>query len=198
MTKFISTTIYDFLNESTIVKQYDDLINIAKQYDYDTFLNKTDNLNYQFLYRGMSEGDILSDNSFMTDYIGHAREYGEYVDGVVVNNKSIMYFDNDAFDYLRKDFIQVILPSFPKYFDNYVEYQEEIKEKLRQIYKPYFNENKLTDAMYELDYTKDKIIDFVYDFLVNSTEKYEKYSKLKINDFFIPFLTIKLKEKGKI
>ena len=49
---------------------------------------------------------------------------------------------------------------------------------------------------YQLDYSEDEIIDFVYDFLVNSTEKYEKYSNKKQNDFFIPLLTYYAKNKG--
>jgi hypothetical protein len=189
-----------FVESSGEDNKFNDLVDIAKQYDYDAFLNKTDDLasKYNILYRGMddSEYDELSDNSFMTDWIGHAREYGEYVDGVIVSNEPILYFDNDEFDNLRENFIPVILPTFPKYFDNYDEYQEEIKEALKKIYTPYFNENKLGDAMYQLDYSEDKVIDFVYDILVNSAEKYKKYSMSKKNDFFIPLLIFYAKSRG--
>ena len=65
---------FDNYNESIDIN-YKDLAALAKKYDYDTFLNKTDSLvlKYNFLYRGMSEGDDLGNDCFMTDYIGHAR-----------------------------------------------------------------------------------------------------------------------------
>lgn len=193
--KFIKESIQEFLNEQ--LNQKSDFLDLAKKYDYDTFLDKISELTDEYnpssklnvLFRGMSEGE-LDDNSFMAEFLTHARGYGEWVDGIIITDK-VLYFDNDEFDNLRENFIQVILPTFPKYFD-YDEYQDEIKEKLKQIY----NNSKLDDAMYQLDYTEDKIIDFVYDFLVNSTEKYSKYSNKKINDFFIPLLTYYAKNKG--
>ena len=127
----------------------------------------------------------------MAEFLTHARGYGEWVDGIILNDK-VLYFDDSEFDNLREKFIEVILPSFPKYFDNYDEYEEEIKEALKNIY----SNSKLDDAMFQLDYSVDKVIDFVYDFLVNSTEKYSKYSNKKINDFFIPLLTYYAKNKG--
>lgn len=193
--KFIETTVREYLNEQ--LNQKSDFLDLAKKYDYDTFLDKISELTDEYnpssklnvLFRGMSE-DELGDNSFMAEFLTHARGYGEWVDGIIITDK-VLYFDNDEFDNLRENFIQLILPTFPKYFD-YDEYQDEIKEKLKQIY----NNSKLDDAMYQLDYTEDKIIDFVYDFLVNSTEKYSKYSNKKINDFFIPLLTYYAKNKG--
>ena len=193
--KFIKESIQEFLNEQ--LNQKSDFLDLAKKYDYDTFLDKISELTDEYnpssklnvLFRGMSE-DELDDNSFMAEFLTHARGYGEWVDGIIITDK-VLYFDNYEFDNLRENFIQVILPTFPKYFD-YDEYQDEIKEKLKQIY----NNSKLDDAMYQLDYTEDKIIDFVYDFLVNSTEKYSKYSNKKINDFFIPLLTYYAKNKG--
>ena len=182
-----------YLNESA---KQEDLLDLAKKYDYDTFLNKTDNLvsKYNILYRGLSEGDELSDNIFMTDWIGHAREYGDYVDGIIVNDK-VLYFDNSTFNKLREDFDKLLIPSIPKYFD-YDDYEETFKEKLRQIYLPYFNEYKLSDAMYQFDYDEDKIIDFVYNFIVDSVDDYKKYSMKKQNDFFIPILMYYAKTKG--
>ena len=182
-----------YLNESA---KQEDLLDLAKKYDYDTFLDKTDNLvsKYNILYRGLSEGDELSDNIFMTDWIGHAREYGDYVDGIIVNDK-VLYFDNSTFNKLREDFVKLLIPSIPKYFD-YDDYEETFKEKLRQIYLPYFNEYKLSDAMYQFDYDEDKIIDFVYNFIVDSVDDYKKYSMKKQNDFFIPILMYYAKTKG--
>jgi hypothetical protein len=182
-----------YLNESA---KQEDLLDLAKKYDYDTFLDKTDNLvsKYNILYRGLREGDELSDNIFMTDWIGHAREYGDYVDGIIVNDK-VLYFDNSTFNKLREDFDKLLIPSIPKYFD-YDDYEETFKEKLRQIYLPYFNEYKLSDAMYQFDYDEDKIIDFVYNFIVDSVDDYKKYSMKKQNDFFIPILMYYAKTKG--
>ena len=182
-----------YLNESA---KQEDLLDLAKKYDYDTFLNKTDNLvsKYNILYRGLREGDELSDNIFMTDQIGHAREYGDYVDGIIVNDK-VLYFDNSTFNKLREDFDKLLIPSIPKYFD-YDDYEETFKEKLRQIYLPYFNEYKLSDAMHQFDYDEDKIIDFVYNFIVDSVDDYKKYSMKKQNDFFIPILMYYAKTKG--
>ena len=181
-----------YLNESA---KQEDLLDLAKKYDYDTFLNKTDNLvsKYYILYRGLSEGGELSDNIFMTDWIGHAREYGDYVDGIIVNDK-VLYFDNSTFNKLREDFDKLLIPSIPKYFD-YDDYEETFKEKLRQIYLPYFNEYKLSDAIHQLDYDEDKIIDFVYNFIVDSVDDYKKYSMKKQNDFFIPILMYYAKTK---
>ena len=195
--KFIATTIREYLNEQLNHKS--DLLELAKKYDYNTFLEKiseqTDEYNpnstLNVLFRGMGGGDELNDNSFMAEFLTHARAYGEWVDGIILNDK-VLYFDDSEFDNLREKFIEVILPSFPKYFDNYDEYEEEIKEALKNIY----SNSKLDDAMFQLDYSEDKVTDFVYDFLVNSTEKYSKYSNKKINDFFIPLLTYYAKNKG--
>jgi hypothetical protein len=120
--KFIATTIREYLNES--INQQNDLIDLAKKYDYDAFLNKTDSLTskYDILYRGMLEGDELSNNSFMTDYIGHAREYGDYVDGIIINERA-MYFDNISFNKLRNDdFVKLLIPNIPYDWD-YEEYE---------------------------------------------------------------------------
>ena len=106
-----------------------------------------------------------------------------------------MYFDNSTFNKLREDFDKLLIPSIPKYFD-YDDYEETFKEKLRQIYLPYFNEYKLSDAMHQFDYDEDKIIDFVYNFIVDSVDDYKKYSMKKQNDFFIPILMYYAKTKG--
>jgi hypothetical protein len=142
----------------------------------------------------MSESDNLTNNSFMTDYIGHAREYGDYVDGIIINEK-VMYFDNTTFNKLREDFAKLLIPSISKYFD-YDEYERLFKKKLIQIYSPYFNEDKLSDAMHGLGYSEKKIINFVYDFIVNSSDDYKKYSMNKQNDFLIPILMYYAKSKG--
>ena len=195
--KIIATTIREYLNEQ--IKHKNDLLELAKKYDYDTFLDKiseqTDEYNpnssLNVLFRGMTEGDELDDNTFMAEFLAHARGYGEWVDGIIFNDK-VLYIDDIEFNNLREKFIEVILPSFPKYFDNYDEYEEEIKDALKSIYV----NSKLDDAMFQLDYSDDKVIDFVYNFFINSTEKYSKYSNKKINDFFIPLLIYYAKKEG--
>lgn len=189
------------LNENKQVRvKYDELINLSKKYDYNTFLDKTDSLTsiYNILYRGMSEYDILENNSFMTDWIGHAREYGDCVDGIIVDNfNEVLYIDNKKFNELRHDdFAELLIPNIPEDFD-YDEYEKQFKKALKIIYDPYFKEGKLSDAMYDLNYNEKKIINFVYDFIVNSTEDYKKYSMNKQNDFFVPLLTYYAKSKGK-
>lgn len=187
------TKIFEFSN----INKYQDLINIAKKYDYFTFVNKTDTvaLKYNILYRGMSEGNELENNSFMADYVGHAKEYGEYVDGIIVGNEKILYFNNNTFNILRDKFAELLIPNIPKNFD-YDEYELKFKKKLNEIYLPYFKQNKLDDAIYSLNFSKKKIIDFVYDFIVDSAEDYIKYSMNKQNDFFIPILMYYANSKG--
>jgi len=101
--KFIVTTIREYLNEN--VNNYTKLTDLAKQYDYETFLKKKDSLTstYNILYRGMYDTE-LTDKSFFTDYIGHATQYGEYVDGIIYNNNDVLYFDDNTFNNLRKNF----------------------------------------------------------------------------------------------
>jgi hypothetical protein len=76
------------------------LFKVAKGITYDNFLNKTDSLNYNILYRG----GYLSNQVFMTDYIGHAKEYGDDVDGIVYNYEDLLYFNDRVFDNLRNQF----------------------------------------------------------------------------------------------
>ena len=74
------------------------LAKLAKGFDYDTFLNKTDALGEPLLYRGGSLGNL----SFMSDWIGHARQYGEDVDGVVIDWKDVLRFSDETFEGLRR------------------------------------------------------------------------------------------------
>jgi len=101
--QFISNVINEVLNES--VNTYGKLIKLAKSYDYDTFLSKTDGLSrdYDMLYRGMATGDVLEDGVFMTDYIGHARQYadGDNIDGIIINYSDVLKFTDDVFNDLR-------------------------------------------------------------------------------------------------
>ena len=70
----------------------------AKGLSFDDYLRKTDSLRAFNLYRG---GSPLSDLCFMTDYIGHAREYGDPVDGIVCDPEDVLRFDTAAFERLR-------------------------------------------------------------------------------------------------
>jgi hypothetical protein len=90
--KFIATTIREYLNEQ--IKHKSDLLDLAKNYDYETFLDKISELtdeynpysNLNVLFRGMSEGDEIQDESFMGEFLAHARGYGEWVDGIIIND----------------------------------------------------------------------------------------------------------------
>jgi hypothetical protein len=140
----------------------------------------------------MAEGDELEDNVFMSDWVGHAEQYGEYVDGIVYDNRNeVIYFDNDEFNDFRYDGFEKLMGL--DLDDN----DDEFKTKLKEIYQPYFDEYKLDDAMYQSDFDEDKVIDFVYDFITNSSEKYEKVSTTKQNDFMVPILMHYAKSKNK-
>lgn len=71
--------------------------------DYDKFVRKTDGMD--ILYHGGAEYK-LTDMSFFTDYVGHAYEYGDYVNGIItdLSNKSVLLFDDNTFDKLRKNY----------------------------------------------------------------------------------------------
>lgn len=67
----------------------------------DQFLKKTDGMDV--LYRGHHE-DVVPNDSFMTDYIGHAEQYGDggTVDAFAVNLYSdVFMFKDDQFDQMR-------------------------------------------------------------------------------------------------
>lgn len=199
--KIIKETIRQYLNEQV---ELNDLKELAKKYDYDTFINKTDNLvdKYFILYRG-TYNDQLTDDSFFSDYVGHAREYGDYVDGIIINNNDMIYFDDIKFNYIRDNFSE-ILGLVKKYFyddedryDYYKEYKDIYLKKLREIYEPYVDSYKLTDAMYHYDYDIEKIINYVYKFITQSNNSYEKEALTKKNDFFMPLLMYYVKSIGK-
>lgn len=174
-----------------------DLIDLAKKYDYNTFLKKTDGLTlkYNILYRGMSLGDDLSDNCFMTDWVGHALEYGEWVDGIIHNDK-ILTIDNNKFGELREFFVKILLGSEPRDFDYDDIWEPKLKKALELIYQPYFSIGKLSDVMYQSDCDEDCVIDWVYQKIVDSTEKYDDISMTKKNDFLIPLFTYWAKTKN--
>lgn len=186
-----------FLNENLNNSIENVLYEIARNSnDYDTFLDETNQIRtHTILYRGMMEGDELQNDSFFADFIDHAREYGEWCDGIVVTDK-IMHFDNYTFEVLRKQITSLILPNYPQFFDNFNEHKDIFISKLRDIYNPYFKEYKLSDAMHQLNYDEDMVIDFIFNIVFNSTENYEKYAVQKINDFFIPILMYYAKSKG--
>jgi hypothetical protein len=167
-----------------------EFIDLARD-NYETFLDRTyfDNTFHNVLYRGYF-GD-LGDNIFMTDDLDHARHYGEEIDGIVYFD-NILHFDNALFDELRLDLPELLEIDISK--DSELDYDQSIfKEKLREIYLPYFNGNKLTDAMYQLNIDEDGVIDYVYD-MINSTKKYRLVSMSKSNDFLIPLLMYYAKE----
>lgn len=118
----------------------DKLLQLAKQYNYDTFLDKTDSLSMDILYRGMDKNDSLTDNIFMTDYIGHARQYGEYVDGIIYDSKDVLFFTDKIFNDLRK------------------ELKNMTRKELYNIYN-YYLENSY------FSYTDTASINFVYTFI---------------------------------
>lgn len=176
--KDIKRIIRKSLNED--VNKYDKLIELAKKYDYETFLEKSDNVTfiYNILYRGMCDRE-LADNCFFTDYIGHAKQYGDYVDGIIYKNEDLLYYDDDTFNNLRNDLSNIS------------------KKELTKIYSYYFDNKKLFDAMND-EYSDEKsVIKFVYNF-IKSSIPYSKVSQRKIkNDLLIPIMMHYAKLKGK-
>lgn len=171
-----------FINESSklnLKSKFPQLFKLATEFDYNTFLSKTDSLThmYYILYRGISDKDnIIADNSFFSDYIGHAKEYGDFVDGLIVNPNDILYFDDNIFNKLRNKYNSksTIKPLSKKYILN--------------IYNPYFKKNKLFDAMVDEYNDERSVINFVYKF-INSNIPYSKVQKNKIkNDLLIPIM----------
>ena len=67
--------------------------------------------------------------------------------------------------------------------------------KTRKVNKLIVDGNHFNPIMSN-DEDEDKIIDFVYNFIVDSVDDYKKYSMKKQNDFFIPILMYYAKTKG--
>jgi len=168
--KFILTSIYEYLNSNKV--NYDKLNDLAKQHDYMTFLEKTDNLvfHYNILYRGFSEEDEITDKSFFTDYIGHALQYGEHADGIIYNNGDVLHISDDEFQDLRKSLRSLN------------------KNEIENIYSYYFIHNKLFDAMGD-DYPDEQsVVNFVSNFL-KSDKPYSEVQKHKVkNDLLVPIM----------
>lgn len=172
------TTLYEFLKENK--NNYVKLIDLAKQYDYETFLKKTDNVTsiYNILYRGMYD-TLLTDKSFFSDYIGHATQYGDYVDGIIYNDNDVLYFDDTTFNKLRDRFKNIT------------------NNELNNIYSYYFENHKLYDAM-DGEYSDEvDVINFVKSFLKSNT-LYTKVQQDKVkNDLLIPIMLYYAELKGK-
>lgn len=151
----------------------DKIIELAiKERDYHTFIKKTDNLTsfYNILYRGMDEGDEIQNMSFFSDYVGHAEQYGEYIDGIVVDRTDFLYFNDNVFDSLRKNFNSIT------------------KKNLENIYQPYFSNYKLDNSMVDNYSSEESVINFVYDF-IKSNKLYSTIQKNpQKNDLLIPIM----------
>jgi hypothetical protein len=173
-------TFYKFMNESVSKDVVLDIMKVAKGIDYETFLRKTDSLHQNILYRGMVQGDVLQDMCFMTDYIGHAKTYGDGdVDGIVCNDDEILRFNDKTFNNMRRDMRSVN------------------KVQIHKIYVPYFKAYKLFDVMEGEFEEESGVINFVHSFM-RSDIPYSKVQKDKIkNDLLIPIMQHYASTKGK-
>lgn len=166
--RLVDKILHEALNENL-----GKLIELAKKYDYNTFLDKTDSVVriYDILYRGMTDGDRLTDFSFMTDYIGHARGYGDdNVDGIIYEYNDVLTFNDAVFNNLRKSFSNIS------------------KKELNSIYSYYFSNDKLLDAMGEEYGNEKSVINFVFKF-IKSDISYIKVQQNKVkNDLLIPIM----------
>ena len=158
------------------------LVALAKASDdYIAFIKKTNSDNYNdILYRGMTDDDVLTDKSFMTDWWEHAREYGDTIDGVVLKGNDVLRMTDVEFEKLRGKLGSVT------------------KKELQGIYSYYFKHDKLFDVM-EGKYAEEKdVIRFVFDFL-GSDVPYTRIQNDKVkNDLMIPvMLHYAVKFRGK-
>jgi hypothetical protein len=166
------------LFETFTEKEFKQLYKLAKEFDYNTFLKKTDSLTsmYDILYRGGQ----LCNQCFMTDYIGHAKSYDEEnVDGIIYNHKDLLRFDDKIFNDLRNGLKSLT------------------KKDLKAIYLPYFENHKLFDAMVDDYDTEIAVINFVSKF-IKSDIPYNKIQQNKVkNDLMIPLMLFYAKTLNK-
>ena len=160
----------------------DPLYKIAKGNDYNTFLDKTDSLvyNYNILYRGSSEYDrLLFNECFMTDYIGHAREYGEDIDGILYDKNDLIYFDNYTFNELRE------------YFEDF----EDLDKIIKEVYEPYFKKYGVDTI--EINDNIISVEKFVYIFLKKNINFKNACKNCKVSDALVPIMLYYAKKKNK-
>jgi hypothetical protein len=172
----------------------------SKSESYDDFLENIEMTNFNntlVLYRGMYD-EYIQDECFMGDFLNHAKEYGDYVEGLLIPDPDnhILYFNDYVFKEIRWQIGEILIPNIPSDYD-IDGYEIKFKEKLKEIYSSYFKENKLSDAMYQLDCDEKCVIDFVYDFCFNSSEKFSKIAKSKEHDFLVPFMLYVAKNRLK-
>ena len=140
---------------SSVAQANKRVLELAKGKTYDEFLNATDGLAYlvDFLYRG-SDTIELQDESFMTDSIGHAREYGDSVGGILPNFETdLIRFDTGEFDKLRREFSSMTL------------------NQIRDIYTPYFTRPNIA-----FEYQDDEV-PTVVDKILKSKKPFELLDK---------------------
>jgi hypothetical protein len=164
------------------IKLLDPLYKIAKGNDYNTFLDKTDSLvyNYNILYRGSSEYDrVLFNECFMTDYIGHAREYGEDIDGILYDKNDLIYFDNYTFN------------EQTEYFEDF----EDLDKIIKEVYEPYFK--KYGVHTIEINDNIISVEKFVYIFLRKNINFKNACKNCKVSDALVPIMLYYAKKKNK-
>lgn len=72
----------------------------------DQFINKLDGSLVDALFRGHYDGQTPN-NVFMTDYVGHAREYADddgRVDAYAYDPSDVLFFNDDRFNEMRRAF----------------------------------------------------------------------------------------------
>ena len=76
-----------------------DFVSLAQKCQtVDEFIRRTDGMDA--LYRGHSGGPV-ENNSFFTDYVGHAGEYGDTIDAYGFDFHDVFFFNNEHFDEMR-------------------------------------------------------------------------------------------------
>jgi hypothetical protein len=78
-------------------------VTLAQKHDtVEKFIRATDGMDV--LYRGHSD-EVVPNNCFMTDYVGHAANYSDdgngRIDAFAYDHRDVLYYDDDRFDEMR-------------------------------------------------------------------------------------------------
>jgi hypothetical protein len=154
-------------NFITIVENYNKSFEqlATKAETLEQFIRSTDGMDV--LYRGHYDSKVPN-NSFMSDYVGHAAEYIDdtgRVDAFAYNESDVLYFNDQNFEAMRKYYAQFS----PK--------------RIYEIYKEELQDNRFSD---ELDDRKQflKILR-----ILKSDRPFAQYSQnFEITNYLIPLM----------
>lgn len=159
----------------------DPFITLAQKHaDVETFISKTDGMDV--LYRG-HHGEKVGNNAFMTDYVGHAREYAGdegKVDAFACDWSDVLTFNDARFNDLRR--------AVGGLSDH----------QLAAIYRDAIAERRLANAMMNGGTKTAKGVLTKVKKIINSDVPYSSISTdATINDLLVPLMQAYALEQGK-